>query len=33
MDMGHFGHGGVILDNWISSPDNNRFIDWCILKC
>ena len=28
MDRGNFGHGGVILDNWILSPDNNRFIDW-----
>ena len=27
MDRGHFGHGGVILDSWILSPDN-RFIDW-----
>ena len=27
MDRGHFGHGGVILDIWILSPDNDRFID------
>ena len=27
MDRGNFGHGGVILDNCILSPDNNRFID------
>ena len=28
MDRGHFEHGGVILYNWILSPDNNIFIDW-----
>ena len=28
MDRGHFGHGRVILDNWILSKDNNRHIDW-----
>ena len=31
MDRGHFGHGGVILNNWILSLNtyhNNRFINW-----